>query len=180
MTLRERNARLDAAAAALRGHMIPLAAFFTSLGRSGAIVAVALFSWIVALASHHGLPQLGALFAAQIVVQGAVAVCKRRVRRVRPSNALRRPEVDFSYPSGHAATAVVFYGGLLAIVRQEALATPGTALATVALGFCCVGIPWSRLALGAHFCTDVLGGLAFGAAGLCALAALGWPYASAW
>jgi len=35
------------------------------------------------------------------------------------------------------------------------------------LAVCAVAIPWSRLALGAHYATDVLGGLLLGAAWLC-------------
>ena len=44
---------------------------------------------------------------------------------------------------------------------------------------CAVGISWSRLALGAHYLTDVVGGLLFGAAFLCAALAIILRFTSA-
>jgi membrane-associated phospholipid phosphatase len=35
-----------------------------------------------------------------------------------------------------------------------------------------IGIPWSRLALDAHYATDVIGGLVFGCGWLCATIAI--------
>ena len=67
-------------------------------------------------------------------------------------------ETAFSYPSSHAAIAVGFYMLWAELVRQSEL-PPGVrrwlALALFALG---LGILWSRLALGAHYATDLAGG----------------------
>jgi undecaprenyl-diphosphatase len=40
------------------------------------------------------------------------------------------------------------------------------------LAFCVIGIPWSRVALGAHYVTDVAGGLLYGVAWLFAYVTL--------
>lgn len=69
-----------------------------------------------------------------------------------------------AFPSGHAMTAVVTCGLLLWLLRLHG-AGPGlwrTAL-TVA-GISVVGVAVTRLYLGVHWMTDVLGGLLLGAA----------------
>ncbi len=56
----------------------------------------------------------------------------------------------------------------MARAAAAAVAVPVVAVLLV----CAVGIPWSRLALGAHYLTDVAGGLLLGAAFLCAALAV--------
>jgi membrane-associated phospholipid phosphatase len=72
-----------------------------------------------------------------------------------------------SFPSGHAFTSTAMYGALLlvfmpAIPRRH---RPWEIAATITL---VAAIAFSRLALGVHFLTDVLGGIALGAAWLIA------------
>ena len=91
---------------------------------------------------------------------------KAAVDRPRPS--LTDPVATASgqsFPSGHAMTSTVIYGALL-LVFLPAVARrwrPGLLVATVTL----VGaIGFSRLALGVHYISDVLGGHILGAAWL--------------
>jgi undecaprenyl-diphosphatase len=86
-----------------------------------------------------------------------------------------RPEVDEpiatafgkSFPSGHSMSAIVCYGALLLVFlpllsgRRRTLAVAATALLVALIGF-------SRLTLGVHFVSDVLGGYVLGAAWLSA------------
>lgn len=86
-----------------------------------------------------------------------------------------RPEVDEpiatafgkSFPSGHSMAAVVCYGALLLVFlplltgRWRTFAVAATALLVVLIGF-------SRLTLGVHYVSDVLGGYVLGAAWLSA------------
>jgi undecaprenyl-diphosphatase len=65
-------------------------------------------------------------------------------------------------------TSVVFFLGLLLLAVHAPLPRVVTVPLATALGVCVVGISWSRLALAAHYVTDVIGGLAFGAAWLLA------------
>jgi membrane-associated phospholipid phosphatase len=167
--------RLDTSALALRGRAFGLAVFFTRLGRWYGVVAVTLVAVSIAAALHHGVAAVIALFVAQLLAQGAVHSLKLAFRRDRPDDPLHRFERGHSYPSGHAATAGVFFGGLLLlVVRSSDVPSAIAAVLTVLLSACIVGIPWSRLALGAHYLSDVAGGLLFGVgwlAGSLALAA---------
>ena len=95
---------------------------------------------------------------------------RRRTWRPRPPlGILLKPVTGPSFPSGHATQAVAVYGMLAALLTA---ATPSWArkvtawaAAVVIVGVVAV----SRLYLGAHWLTDVLGGLALGAAWLFAL-----------
>lgn len=73
---------------------------------------------------------------------------------------------SYSFPSGHTMTATVFYGTLCALALSEVrrwqwrtLAILGAALLVSLVGF-------SRIYLGAHFLSDVLGAIAEGLAWL--------------
>ncbi len=80
---------------------------------------------------------------------------------------LPKPPITPSFPSGHSASAAAFATGI-------AIESPrlGAALAPAALG-----VAYSRLHTGAHWLSDVVGGLALGAgvAGLSALVARPGP-----
>jgi membrane-associated phospholipid phosphatase len=81
-------------------------------------------------------------------------------------------ELSFSYPSSHTAIATAFYLVLAIFVARSAL--PGRAWIASAIVVLAVAIMWSRLALGAHYLTDIAGGLLWGSAIVAALAAC-WP-----
>jgi undecaprenyl-diphosphatase len=113
---------------------------------------------------------LGLLAAAYAGADLAFNAVKQLVHRPRPPAAiLLKPVAGPGFPSGHAAQAVAVYGTLAALT---AAGTPAWsrkvnawAAAVVVAGVVAV----SRLYLGAHWLTDVLGGLALGAAWLFAL-----------
>lgn len=162
--------QFDVAAVALRGIGTPLAAVFTALGRWWVVAAVILLAATVAVKSGNHVAPVFWILGSQAASQGAVNGCKRLFRRTRPEGWLLYHEPDLSFPSGHATTAIVLFGGLL-FFAQRAPALHGALGLTIdaALGACIVGIPWSRLALGAHFATDVIGGILFGCGWSCVM-----------
>ncbi|MDQ2857666.1 MAG: phosphatase PAP2 family protein [Candidatus Eremiobacteraeota bacterium] len=166
--------RIDVEATALRGEATSLALFFTSLGRWYVLLPLSLLALVSALAARTNVLPVATIVVVQNATQGIVAILKPIFHRTRPDAWLRIHEVDLSYPSGHAVTTMVFYGSLLLLLalRTPALPRPLALTLAAACAVCIVGIPWSRLALGAHYATDVLGGLLFGAGSLCVLAAL--------
>ena len=164
---------IDVAGAALRGEATPVAAFFTALGRTYALLAIAACGVGIAfLARTSPLPVI-VVIVAQVLSQGVVASLKPLFHRLRPDHWLLYRETDLSFPSGHATTSIVFFLSLalLALRVPNVPRAVNLSLATLA-GICVVAIPWSRLALGAHYVTDVTGGLLFGAGTLCIALAL--------
>ncbi|MDO8248315.1 MAG: phosphatase PAP2 family protein [Rhodoferax sp.] len=108
-----------------------------------------------------------ALLLAISVTIGSVLVSVFKVAfgRLRPDAAYAELVVSgLSFPSGHASMAAIVFltlGTLVASTRNR-LAERIYILITVALMTVLVGL--SRVALGVHWATDVLGGWAFGAA----------------
>jgi membrane-associated phospholipid phosphatase len=165
--------RIDVEATALRGTAVPLALFFTGLGRWPVLLGVALVAAGAAVALRTSTTPVAILYAAQVLSQGANALLKLLFHRARPDAWLSIHESDLSFPSGHAVTAVVLYAGLAVLAWHAPVPRPVAMAVVAVLGVCVVGIPWSRIALSAHYLTDVIGGLFLGVAFLClALAAI--------
>ena len=84
-------------------------------------------------------------------------IFKSLFRRKRPDlwASSKRP-MDYSYPSGHAMSAISFYG-LLAANLTHGLSIPLGITATLAAGLT-LGVGFSRVYLGMHWPTDVLSG----------------------
>jgi undecaprenyl-diphosphatase len=113
---------------------------------------------------------LALLAAAYLGADLAFNAVKELVRRPRPPvGILLKPVAGPSFPSGHVTQAVAVYGMLAALAAAAtsswARKVTAWALAIVISGLVAV----SRLYLGTHWLTDVLGGLALGAAWLFAL-----------
>jgi diacylglycerol kinase len=70
---------------------------------------------------------------------------------------------DYSFPSGHTFIAITFYGFLLYLVMKGKQSNYKKLKEGVLL-FLIITIPLSRLILGVHYLTDVLGGITLGLA----------------
>ncbi|BFT65056.1 VTT domain-containing protein [Pseudomonas moorei] len=106
-----------------------------------------------------------------IAIAGASAlnsVIKVALHRARPGELLYSGWSAFSFPSGHSTVNVVLYGFLAFLIARDL--HPAWRL-VVALGAAILIflIASSRLYLGAHWFSDVIGGLAFGSAWLALL-----------
>src|SRR5690242_20197402 len=100
-----------------------------------------------------------------------VAVLKAVYERARPDlgSVIALPH-SYSFPSGHAATAVVLYGALgLLLAERASSRSRGVAwlLGAAVLAF---AIGASRVVLNVHFVSDVAAGFAVGLAWLCCCA----------
>jgi membrane-associated phospholipid phosphatase len=100
-----------------------------------------------------------------------VAILKAVYERARPDTGspIRLPH-SYSFPSGHAATAVVLYGALGLLLAERARSRLRAAGWLVAAVVVALAIGWSRVLLNVHFVSDVLAGFAVGLAFLCCAA----------
>lgn len=157
---------------------------------------IASATWLMVWASRLGGPSIVSAYAAvllvalvlrghlpmavgvAVIVYGGIGlnvVVKHLVHRGRPAGTDALVHlVTYSYPSGHAAAATMFGGVLIVLLfsraRRSAAAVAGSVAVILWIFLVCA----SRVYLGAHYPTDVVGGALEGVAWLLlATAALG-------
>jgi membrane-associated phospholipid phosphatase len=86
--------------------------------------------------------------------------------RQRPANPLIAPPKDFSFPSGHATAAFIFYGLIVYLLWRSHLEIWLKYLLSACLVLFSVAIGFSRIFLRVHYPTDVLAGFCIGIAWL--------------
>ncbi len=85
----------------------------------------------------------------------------------------------YSFPSGHSMGAMLFWGALGYLLLQWKKGSGGTWFVTLAFGLMIVLVGLSRVVLGVHYPSDVLGGFLLGGMwlGLCHIALRRWLHA---
>ncbi len=149
-----------------------LAWIFTVTGYGPTLSATYAAFFVLALALHRSILELCMLTLTQMLSQFSAGRLKLVFKRLRPEKWLKRQEHDSSFPSGHATTAAVTFAGIVLLVWRSSLPHDLKVAASIPPACFALGIGWSRLVLGAHYLSDVLGGYAFGAAWLCAMLAV--------
>lgn len=151
--------------AAVPDELIPVVWAVTMLGSAKFLmVGLSLAYWN--LEAHR--EKLLALVSTAFLALAATLLIKYWFDLPRPPAAVQRYPVEPSpvaFPSGHAISATVVYGGALVVADRyrDARAVLGAGALVLAVGL-------SRVVLGVHYLGDVLAGFAVGLAALGALA----------
>jgi membrane protein DedA with SNARE-associated domain/membrane-associated phospholipid phosphatase len=136
--------------------------FATELGDGVVIglVAVGVLAWLL---WQRNWRVAGYWTAAIVFGQCLAFLIKVSLQRPRPLPDFYDGLSSYAFPSGHATMSTVAYGFLAVLVaRQLSLPRRWVAYATAAILICLIAL--SRLYLGAHWLSDVLGGLSLGLA----------------
>jgi undecaprenyl-diphosphatase len=152
-------------------HLKELAGLFGIVGLVAVVVVVLLCYGRFWLAVAFVCAVEGIAFANDYVL-------KHFFQRERPPFAKPKGPTDWSFPSGHAIRAIVLYG-FLAYLLVTLLPRRGARMAVILGGAAVVAlVGFSRIYLGKHYLSDVLGSIAFGAGWLAAWIAvvevMGW------
>lgn len=91
---------------------------------------------------------------------------KELFHRPRPEYWYLIHEPSYAYPSGHAMFALLVYGLWSWFVWNSDLPRGVRLVLSPLLALWALGVIWSRLALGAHWPTDLAGGLLLGTTAL--------------
>lgn len=134
----------------------------TETGDAAVVWAVALTAglWLTYRTAWRALFYGGAAVAGGSLINTAIKVA---LHRQRPFELYSPGWSAFSFPSGHSTTNAVLYGFLVLLVIRVLPPVGRLAVALAALVMV-ASIAFSRLYLGAHWLSDVAGGLGFGAA----------------
>jgi undecaprenyl-diphosphatase len=137
---------------------------FTTMGSSVVLVPV----YVVVIAALLLSRRYGAALFFTIAASGALvidATMKILFERARPKLDYAAVLPDYSFPSGHSMNGIVFYVGLALIVWSIFGRRAGIpAVVAAALLALCIGT--SRIYLGYHYFSDVVGGFLAGTAWL--------------
>jgi len=156
---------------ACRGRAVPFAVALTELGRFPAYVAICAATLVFGVVRRAWLRNASIAVVALAVAWKVSDLCKDQFMRARPPGQLVFHETSFGYGSGHATLALTFYGAWALYAWRSDLPRPARVAILAAAGGLILAIGWSRLALGAHYPSDVLGGYLLGGAFLGLLAA---------
>jgi undecaprenyl-diphosphatase len=149
------------------GWLTPVMQLVTWLGSSFFIIPFGIAVGGILWRRRRLWQPLVMMAAAFLGAAGLYDIVKPAVGRARPPAALQvgGPDIGRAFPSGHATQSIAFYGMLAVVLitwyapRHRRLFAIGAALVTLVIGA-------SRLYLGVHWLTDVLGGYALGLAWL--------------
>lgn len=90
---------------------------------------------------------------------------KKAVKRARPPKSLHLiSQGGYSFPSGHSMTGLVFYGMIIYAIRKKYGSGMTANIATAAIVLLVMLIGLSRIYVGVHYPSDVLGGWCLGTA----------------
>jgi undecaprenyl-diphosphatase len=146
--------------------------FITQAGDTLVVAAICVVLVVLPTRVRFGIPAAGAA----VIASGAHYVIKHLVERVRPDeNMWLIPEDGFSFPSGHANASFVFYLFLMVLLRRYLIigkSYSAANLVSVVLPLLVAFIGGSRIYLGVHYPTDILGGWLLGSVLLIVIVAL--------
>lgn len=153
--------RFDMILYALRTHtLVRFAKAITILGTTAFVLAATALIFVILFAKKLRAQAIS--LAATVLGAGGIALfLKDAVGRARPPVAIHAAvETSFSFPSGHATLSMALYGfGAFLLCRRYPKQAPiilaAATLLILAIGF-------SRLYLGVHYPSDVLGGYLVG------------------
>lgn len=135
----------------------------SDVGNITAIVVTTAIACVVLLFRHR---RAGAILIAVTIGGAAILMwgLKLLFHRTRPAPYFGIPvPADYSFPSGHSLVAFCFYGVLAAMVSTELKRLPARIAVWVAACIMAFSIGLSRIYLGVHYPSDVLGGYLAGA-----------------
>ena len=102
------------------------------------------------------------IFINMLIMWILIGVLKNTFKRERPNIKRLVNEKGYSYPSGHTMTGAIFYGFVIFLVMISNLILPLKWILTIVLTLLIFLVGYSRIYLGVHYLSDVIGAILFG------------------
>ena len=103
-----------------------------------------------------------AIIINMLIMWGLIGILKNTFKRERPNINRLVDEKGYSYPSGHTMTATIFYGFIIFLIIISNLILPLKITLTTILVILVLLVGYTRIYLGVHYLSDVIGALLFG------------------
>ena len=132
----------------------PIAKFITNFGGAIFLIVLTIILFILVKNKKIGLSILSNLVIVTILNQ----LLKRILQRPRPTEFRIVEETGYSFPSGHSMVSLAFYGYLIYLIYKyiNNKHLKRTLIIILSVLICIIGV--SRIYLGVHYTSDVLGG----------------------
>ena len=132
----------------------PIAKFITNFGGAIFLVIATITLFIVIRNKKIGISILSNLAIVTVLNQ----LIKRILQRPRPTEYRIIEETGYSFPSGHSMVSMAFYGYFIYLIYKyvKNKYVKWISIILLSLLICLIGI--SRIYLGVHYTSDVLGG----------------------
>jgi len=133
--------------------------YITHLADTKNIIFMCLVLLFLPTRRKYGVP----VSIASAVSCGIYTPMKHIMLRARPDKALRLiSQGGYSFPSGHAAISIAFFGLLFILVRKYVKDDETRNTLSIVLGVLSIGIGLTRIYVGVHWPTDVICGWCVG------------------
>lgn len=137
----------------------------TELGGSTTLIPVMIAVSLMLLRHRDSillLPQWGGFLVARLLTDGLKHVMGRERMAMTDMTELLAGASSPSFPSGHATTAMIVYGFIAYLIVNSSLPPVVTRSLAALFGVLIAAVAASRMLLGVHYLSDVLGGLLSG------------------
>lgn len=138
--------------------LLSVATLLSFFGSVKGLIAVSFFLVFILKSNKQRIFLFLDLISSGLIINVAKNIFLRE-RPIIGQNLLK----DYSFPSGHTFIAISFYGFLLYLVMKDKESNYKKLKIGILL-FLIITIPLSRLILGVHYLTDILGGITLGLA----------------
>lgn len=119
------------------------------------------------------LPQWSGFIVARLLTDGLKHLMGRERMAMTDMTELLAGASSPSFPSGHATSAMFVYGFIAYLMRDADLSPLATRTLAILLGALIAAVAASRMLLGVHYLSDVLGGVLSGGTALALAVAAG-------
>ena len=133
---------------------IPIAKFITNFGGAIFLIVVTIVLFILIKNKKIRL----SIFSNLVIITILNQLLKRILQRPRPTEYRIIEETGYSFPSGHSMISMAFYGYLIYLIYKyvKNKYIKWISIILLSILICAIGI--SRIYLGVHYTSDVLGG----------------------
>ena len=132
----------------------PIAKFITNFGRAIFLITLTIVLLVLIKNKKIGI----SIFSNLVIVTILNQLLKAILQRPRPTEYRIVEETGYSFPSGHSMVSMAFYGYLIYLIYKYVKNKYIKWISIVLLSILVCSIGISRIYLGVHYTSDVLGG----------------------